>query len=61
VSHFSPATLLAFTPAFPAAEKIWRIDLMGHPSTRKNVILFLSALETILKSQGFTAKAGAAV
>jgi alanine-glyoxylate transaminase/serine-glyoxylate transaminase/serine-pyruvate transaminase len=30
--------------------KIWRVGLMGHSSTKKNVFLFLSALETVLKS-----------
>jgi len=34
------------------AGKIWRIGLMGHSSCRKNVFLFLSALETVLRSQG---------
>jgi alanine-glyoxylate transaminase/serine-glyoxylate transaminase/serine-pyruvate transaminase len=30
----------------------WRIGLMGHSSTRRNVLLILSALETILSSMG---------
>jgi alanine-glyoxylate transaminase/serine-glyoxylate transaminase/serine-pyruvate transaminase len=30
----------------------WRIGLMGHASTRRNVLLILSALETILGSMG---------
>jgi alanine-glyoxylate transaminase/serine-glyoxylate transaminase/serine-pyruvate transaminase len=34
------------------AGKIWRVGLMGHSSCRKNVFLFLSALETVLRSQG---------
>jgi alanine-glyoxylate transaminase/serine-glyoxylate transaminase/serine-pyruvate transaminase len=34
------------------AGKIWRVGLMGHSSCRRNVFLFLSGLETILKSQG---------
>ena len=34
------------------AGKIWRIGLMGHSSTRRNVLLFLSALQSILKAQG---------
>ena len=34
------------------AGKIWRVGLMGHASRRRNVFLFLSALETILKAQG---------
>jgi alanine-glyoxylate transaminase/serine-glyoxylate transaminase/serine-pyruvate transaminase len=32
----------------PFKGKAWRTGLMGHSSTRKNVILFLAALETIL-------------
>lgn len=34
------------------AGRIWRVGLMGHASSRRNVSLFLSALETILKLQG---------
>ena len=34
------------------AGKVWRVGLMGHASRRRNVFLFLSALETILKAQG---------
>jgi alanine-glyoxylate transaminase / serine-glyoxylate transaminase / serine-pyruvate transaminase len=34
------------------AGKVWRVGLMGHASRRRNVVLFLSALETILKAQG---------
>jgi alanine-glyoxylate transaminase/serine-glyoxylate transaminase/serine-pyruvate transaminase len=41
------------------AGKIWRVGLMGHSSYRKNVFLFLSALETILRSQGVEVKPGA--
>jgi alanine-glyoxylate transaminase/serine-glyoxylate transaminase/serine-pyruvate transaminase len=41
------------------AGKVWRVGLMGHASTRRNVFLFLSALETILKAQGVKVKAGA--
>ncbi len=41
------------------AGKIWRVGLMGHSSCKKNVFLFLSALETILKSQGVEVKPGA--
>jgi len=39
--------------------KIWRVGLMGHSSYRKNVSLFLSTLETILKAEGVTVKGGA--
>ncbi|MBW2110844.1 MAG: alanine--glyoxylate aminotransferase family protein [Deltaproteobacteria bacterium] len=41
------------------AGKIWRVGLMGHSSRRKNVFLFLSALETILKGQGVKVQPGA--
>ena len=36
----------------PLAGKIWRVGLMGHSSCKKNVFLFLSGLETVLRSQG---------
>jgi alanine-glyoxylate transaminase/serine-glyoxylate transaminase/serine-pyruvate transaminase len=39
--------------------KIWRVGLMGHSSYRKNVLLFLTALETILRAEGVPIKAGA--
>jgi len=41
------------------AGKVWRVGLMGHASRPRNVFLFLSALETILASQGVTVKPGA--
>lgn len=41
------------------AGKIWRVGLMGHSSLRKNVFLFLTCLEIILKSQGVKIRAGA--
>jgi len=41
------------------AGKIWRVGLMGHSSCQRNVILFLSGLETILKGQGVKVQAGA--
>lgn len=40
------------------AGKIWRVGLMGQSSSRKNVYLFLSALETVLKDQGFAVGPG---
>ena len=40
------------------AGKVWRVGLMGHASRRKNVFLFLSALETILKAQGVAVGSG---
>ena len=41
------------------AGKVWRVGLMGHAARRKNVVLFLSALESILKTQGVAVKSGA--
>ena len=37
----------------PFKGKVWRIGLMGESSRRENVMLVLSALETILESMGF--------
>ena len=34
------------------AGKIWRVGLMGHSSCRRNVFLFLSALEAALRAEG---------
>jgi len=45
----------------PLAGKIWRVGLMGHSSSRKNVILFLSALEATLGSEGFKLSPGSAI
>lgn len=41
------------------AGRVWRVGLMGHSCRRKNVFLFLSALETVLKAEGFNARPGA--
>ena len=41
------------------AGKIWRIGLMGESCTRENVTAFLSALESILYSQGARKEIGA--
>ena len=41
------------------AGKIWRVGLMGQSSRRRNVFLFLSALETTLSAEGFIAQPGA--
>ena len=41
------------------AGKVWRVGLMGHACCQRNVFLFLSALESILKSQGVKVKGGA--
>ena len=39
--------------------KAWRVGLMGHACCRRNVILFLAALETILKAEGAAVNPGA--
>lgn len=41
------------------AGKVWRIGLMGHSCRRKNVFLLLAALETVLKTQGYSPTPGA--
>jgi alanine-glyoxylate transaminase/serine-glyoxylate transaminase/serine-pyruvate transaminase len=41
--------------------KVWRIGLMGHSSTRQNVLLFLTALEGELGAEGVKLSPGAAV
>ncbi len=41
------------------AGKVWRVGLMGHSCTRRNVWLFLSALETVLAAEGFHPKGDA--
>ncbi len=40
--------------------KLWRVGLMGYTSNRSNVLLFLSALEAILCSEGLNIEQGAA-
>jgi len=40
--------------------KVWRVGIMGYTSTRRNVLLFLSALEDILSSEGLNLERGAA-
>ena len=42
----------------PLAGKIWRVGLMGHSCCPRNVFLFLSALETILKTEGIRVRSG---
>lgn len=42
------------------AGKIWRVGIMGHAARRKNVYLFLSALEAAIKAQGGKVMPGAA-
>jgi alanine-glyoxylate transaminase/serine-glyoxylate transaminase/serine-pyruvate transaminase len=41
------------------AGRIWRVGLMGHTSHPRNVLLFLSALETALKAEKFKVQPGA--
>ncbi|RJP23920.1 MAG: alanine--glyoxylate aminotransferase family protein [Candidatus Abyssobacteria bacterium SURF_5] len=41
--------------------KTWRIGLMGHSSTKQNVLLFLAALEDALMAEGIKTAPGAAV
>ncbi|MDB9822580.1 alanine--glyoxylate aminotransferase family protein [Deltaproteobacteria bacterium] len=41
------------------AGKVWRVGLMGTSCTRRNVVLFLGALHTILKGMGAKIKPGA--
>ncbi len=41
------------------AGKVWRVGLMGHSCRRKNVMLFLAALDTVLKAEGFKTRPGA--
>ena len=45
----------------PLRGKIWRIGLMGHSSTKGNVLLVLSALEELLLDEGFHLERGAGV
>ena len=41
------------------AGKVWRVGLMGHACRPRNVVLFLAALETVLKAEGVAVKPGA--
>ena len=41
------------------AGKVWRVGLMGESARRHNVLLFLGALETVLKEQGVSLGSGA--
>jgi alanine-glyoxylate transaminase/serine-glyoxylate transaminase/serine-pyruvate transaminase len=41
------------------AGKVWRVGLMGHTSCARNVFLFLSSLETVLKAEGVKVQPGA--
>jgi alanine-glyoxylate transaminase / serine-glyoxylate transaminase / serine-pyruvate transaminase len=42
----------------PLAGKMWRVGLQGHSSTERNVRLFLTALESILKAQDVAVRPG---
>ena len=41
--------------------KVWRVGLMGESSRAQNVLYFLLALETCLRTQGFQCSQGAGV
>ena len=43
------------------AGKTWRIGLMGHSSTRRNVLTCLASLETVMAKQGYDLAPGAAI
>ena len=45
----------------PVAGKIWRIGLMGYSASSANVLLVLSALEGLLKREGYPVAGGAAL
>jgi alanine-glyoxylate transaminase/serine-glyoxylate transaminase/serine-pyruvate transaminase len=45
----------------PMAGKTWRIGLMGETSSRRNVLLFVAALEACLKTQAAKVDGGAGV
>ncbi len=44
----------------PLAGRVWRIGLMGHSSTRENVLRLLNALGDILKAEGINVRDGSA-
>ncbi len=41
------------------AGKAWRVGLMGHAARQRNVMLFLAALETVLRAEGVAVHEGA--
>lgn len=43
------------------AGKMWRIGIMGYSATRDNLLLFLSALETLVAREGYGSSTGQAV
>jgi alanine-glyoxylate transaminase/serine-glyoxylate transaminase/serine-pyruvate transaminase len=42
----------------PLAGKMWRVGLQGQSSSERNVMLFLTALEAVLKTQGVKVQPG---
>jgi (S)-ureidoglycine-glyoxylate aminotransferase len=45
----------------PFRGKIWRIGTMGYSARRQNVLLLLSALEQVLRHEGWAMEAGGGV
>ena len=45
----------------PLHGRIWRIGTMGYVCRKANILTCLSALETVLRRQGFALQAGAGV
>ncbi len=43
----------------PLRGKVWRLGVMGYSSTQENIVLVLSALENILRDEGFRLEQGA--
>ena len=43
----------------PLQGKVWRIGTMGYSARRENVLLLLTALEQVLRREGWRAHAGA--
>jgi (S)-ureidoglycine-glyoxylate aminotransferase len=45
----------------PLQGRIWRIGTMGYSARRTNILLGLAALESVLRREGWSVRAGAAV
>ena len=58
--HFPDGALAVVGGLGPLAGRIWRIGLMGHSSTRENVLLLLGALQGILTAEGAARMGGPA-
>ncbi|NOY63430.1 MAG: alanine--glyoxylate aminotransferase family protein [Gammaproteobacteria bacterium] len=43
------------------AGRVWRVGLMGHSSSKKNVLVFLGAMESVLSTLGGAIESGRAV